>query len=56
MNFFFMLPESIKNHCKKDKLSKKRNHKRGGGNNFSKQQEEHGEREQDVDGQTHLHF
>jgi hypothetical protein len=50
-----ILPESVQDHGEEDKFAEQWDHERGGWDNFCQEQEEHGEGEQDGDGQRHLH-
>ena len=47
-------PEGVQDHGEEDKLAEEGDHEGGGGNDLSQEEEEHGEREQDVDGETDL--
>ena len=47
-------PEGVQDHGEEDKLAEEGDHEGCRGNDLSQEEEEHGEREQDVDGETHL--
>lgn len=48
------LPEGVEDHGEEHELAEQRHDERGGRDDLGQQQEEHGEREQDGDGQRHL--
>mgnify|MGYP001424408153 FL=1 len=48
------LPEGVQDHGEEDKLAEEGDHEGGWGDDLSQEEEEHGEREQDGDGQTDL--
>lgn len=48
------LPECIQNHSKEHELAEQRHDKRSGWDDLGQEQEEHGERQQDGDGERHL--
>ena len=47
-------PEGIEDHGEEDKLAEEGDHEGGRGDDLGQQEEEHGEREQDGDGEAHL--
>ena len=47
-------PEGVQDHGEEDKLAEEGDHEGGRGNDLSQEEEEHGEREQDGDGETDL--
>ena len=47
-------PEGVQDHGEEDKLAEEGDHEGCRGNDLSQEEEEHGEREQDGDGQTDL--
>ena len=47
-------PEGVQDHGEEDKLAEEGDHEGGWGDDLSQEEEEHGEREQDGDGQTDL--
>ena len=47
-------PEGVQDHGEEDKLAEEGDHEGGRGNDLSQEEEEHGEREQDGDGEAHL--
>ncbi len=48
------LPECVQDHGEEDKLAEEGNHEGGRGDDLSQEEEEHGEREQDGDGEADL--
>ena len=48
------LPECVQDHGEEDKLAEEGDHEGGRGDDLSQEEEEHGQREQDGDGKTHL--
>ena len=48
------LPECVQDHGEEDKLAEEGNHEGGRGDDLSQEEEEHGQREKDVDRETHL--
>ena len=46
--------EGVEDHGEEDELAEEGNHQGGGRDDLGQQEEEHGEREEDVDGETHL--
>ena len=46
--------EGVEDHGEEDKLSEEGHHQGGGRDDLCQQEEEHGEGEEDVDGETHL--
>ena len=46
--------EGVEDHGEQDKLAEEGHHQGGGRDDLGQQQEEHGEREEDVDGETDL--
>ena len=48
------LPERVQDHGEEDKLAEEGDHEGGGGDDLSQEEEEHGEREQDRDGEADL--
>ena len=46
--------EGVEDHGEEDELAEEGNHQGGGWDDLGQQEEEHGEREEDVDGETHL--
>ena len=47
--------EGVEDHGEEDELAQEGDHQGGGGDDLGQQEEEHSEREEDVDGETHLH-
>ena len=47
-------PEGVQDHGEEDKLAEEGDHEGGWGDDLSQEEEEHGEREQDGDGEAHL--
>ena len=50
----FPLPEGVQDHGEEDKLAEEGDHEGGRGDDLRQQEEEHGEREQDGDGEADL--
>ena len=48
------LPECVQDHGEEDKLAEEGDHEGGRGDDLSQEEEEHGQREQDGDGEAHL--
>ena len=46
--------ECVQDHGEQDKLAEEGDHEGGRGDDLSQEEEEHGEREQDGDGEAHL--
>ena len=47
-------PEGVQDHGEEDKLAEEGDHEGGRGYDLSQEEEEHGEREKNVDGETDL--
>ena len=47
-------PKCVEDHGEEDKLAEEGHHQGGGRDDLCQQEEEHGEGEEDVDGETHL--
>ena len=50
------LPEGVQDHGEEDKLAEEGDHEGGWGDDLSQEEEEHGEREQDGDGEADLEY
>ena len=46
--------EGVEDHGEEDELAQEGDHQGGWGDDLGQQEEEHSEREEDVDGETHL--